>query len=145
MGGLSSGIDRFLIKGEGLDHVAIATKDSRKTLEALSVLGFATVLEGKDIGKFNVRASKAVNAKGETFEVIEDYSEESPVRALLGEEQAKIYHFCVKVDDFDARLESLRRLGAVIVTSPFESLIFEGYRTCHLYHEFLGLFELFGR
>lgn len=138
-------LDRILTRGEGLDHVAIATKDSRKTLEVLEVLGFATVLEKKAIDRFKVQASKAVNAKGETFEVIEDYSPDSPVRALLGEEQAKVYHFCVKVDDFDGKLESLRRLGAVVVTRPFESLIFKGYRTCHLYHEFLGLFELFGR
>ncbi len=130
----------------GVDHIAYATRCSRKTIELLVRLGFEVVIEMKRVERFNTFASKLRNQKGDVIEVLEpiDPSRRSPVDSALINFECAVCHVCYKVDDFDKAFEEFVGLDCVVLTQPFESYIFDGYMVSHLYHPHLGVFEIFG-
>ncbi len=124
--------------------MAYATRSTDQTAALFSVLGFSTVIHRRRLDKFNVFVSKMRNAKGDVVEIVEPTGDgRSPVDALLRSGKTAIYHVCHKVKNLAASQLELQTRGAVVITKPFENALFPGYQSAHLYHPWLGVFELF--
>ncbi len=134
-------------KLSGVDHIAFASTDSDKTIALLRLLGFETVIYKKHVERFNIIATKVINDKKDVAEIVEVYdrSKRSPIDSFLKDGQSNIYHVCYKVEDFEQTYHTLIEMGAMAVTKPFESYLFDGYMVSHMHHDSIGLFEIFGR
>ncbi|WP_455922363.1 VOC family protein [Pseudomonas putida] len=129
---------------EGVDHIAYATRDAKKTAKVFQVLGYEIIIDGQLVKSLNIFATKLQNSKGDVIELVEPTGmARSPVDGLLLDKECCLYHVCHRVMDFDISLERLRAAGALLVTQPFESHLFNGYRHVHVYHPMVGVLELF--
>lgn len=141
-------ISELLIsKVSGVDHIAFASIDTDRTIEMLSLLGFETVIYKKPVERFNILATKVINNKNDVAEIVEvlDRTKRSPIDNFIKDNQSQVYHVCYKVDDFDEAYRALLNVGTLVVTKPFESYLFDGYRVSHMYNDSIGLFEIFGK
>ncbi|OUS01163.1 hypothetical protein A9Q81_09900 [Gammaproteobacteria bacterium 42_54_T18] len=139
--------DILINKVSGVDHIAFASTDTDCTIEVLSLLGFETAIYKKTVERFNILATKMINVKSDVIEIVEvlDRSKRSPIDNFIKDNQSQVYHVCYKVDDFDKAYRALVALETLVVTKPFESYLFDGYRVSHMHNESIGLFEIFGR
>lgn len=132
------------------DHIAFATRDTDKSIEIFSLLGFNKELfYKKEIEKFNSCITKLQSISGQVIELVEPSSEQSVVRNLLKDKNATIYHSAFLTSDLMTLLVQLRSVGAVLVTEPMEipypaTDAHHLYKTCHIYHPNIGLFEITG-
>lgn len=129
----------------GIDHVAYASRDTDKTAKMFAIFSFKIVIYKKKINKFNILVSKLKNDKGDVIEIVEPYASPNPVTSLLHKAECVVYHICYKVEDFYEIYNELMECGTVVISKPFESLLFDNYMVSHMYHPFLGLFEIFGK
>lgn len=136
----------LISSADGIDHIAYATKNTERTSNVFSEFGFRRVIYKREITQFNIFATKLQNSAGDVIELIQpsDQTMYSPVDTFLKNNDCTIYHVCYKVDDFYDVLKRLKSLGAVSATKPFDSYLFDGYISSHLYHPLVGLFEIFG-
>ncbi|MCG7540025.1 hypothetical protein EXT48_06390 [Pseudoalteromonas sp. CO348] len=143
---MSEDISALIAEEFGVDHVAYATRNTDSTLKLFSLLGFETVIYKKEIVPLNIYATKMKNSKGDVLELVEslDISKRSPIDEVLKNEDCCIYHICFRVNDFYKTHKEMKNKGALVLTKPFESYLFEGYMVSHMYHPSLGMFEIFG-
>lgn len=128
----------------GIDHVAYATRNTDNTIGFLATLGFDVKIYKVVIEKQNVYVSKVSNQKGDVIEIVEPIGYPSAFDDILGERDAAVYHTCFMVDDFEEIVSKVKKAGAIAITRPFESILYEGYRVTHMYHPSFGMFEIFG-
>lgn len=133
-----------------LDHVAFATTQTDKSIEIFSILGFKTQLFHRQvIEKFDSLITKLQSADGQIIELVEPCSAQSVVAKLLQGKAATIYHSAFLCDDLESTLQQLKQAGAVVVTEamtiPYPvSEAHKHYKTSHVYHPNVGLFEVTG-
>ena len=128
----------------GVDHVAYATRNTDSTIGFLAALGFEVKIHRVVFERQNVYISKVSNQKGDVIEIVEPISYPSAFDDILGERDAVVYHTCFMVDDFEESVSEVKKAGAIAITRPFESILYEGYRVTHMYHPSFGMFEIFG-
>lgn len=130
---------------DGIDHISYAVRNTDETIKLLEIVGFNTELYRKPVEELGIYASKLMNSKSEVIELVEPMGNKpSPVDEMVSREKAVLYHVCFKVNEFENTRKKLINDGAVTVTGPFESYLFDGYSVSHMYHPSLGLFEIFG-
>jgi|GEM_PF-823076 len=129
---------------EGIDHIAYATRDAKKTAGVFRGLGYEIIIDGQLVESLNIFATKLQNPNGDVIELVEPTGiARSPVDGLLLNKECCLYHVCHRVMDFDKSLERLKSAGALLISQPFESHLFNGYRHVHVYHPMVGVLELF--
>lgn len=129
---------------EGIDHIAYATRDAKKTAEVFRELGYEIIIDGRLVEPLNIFATKLQNQNGDVIELVEPTGmARSPVDGLLLDKECCLYHVCHRVMDFDKSLERLKAAGALLIAKPFDSHLFAGYRHVHVYHPMVGVLELF--
>lgn len=138
-------IDPLISLKNGIDHIAYASRDTDKTAKVFAIFSFEIAIYKKRIDKFNIYVSKLINGNSDVVEIVEPYSSPNPVASLLNKTECAIYHVCYKVDNFNKIFNELLECGTIVITKPFESLLFDNYMVSHMHHPFLGLFEIFGR
>lgn len=138
------------IKRSLIDHVAYATTDTDKSFEIFSVLGFKNKLFYKRvIDKFGAYITKLQSDNGDILELVEPKLNQSVVSRLLQGQQASIYHSSFYTSNLIRTLETLKTVGAVIITEPMKipypaTQLHCHYKTSHVFHPNVGLFEVTG-
>lgn len=135
----------------GFDHVSYATLDTDATVELFRALGFELRNYKEAQNDFNVRISKMVGPAGDVIEIVEPGGADSAVSRLLRDQNQKtmVYHTCFRTDDFEATCARLKRAGALTVSKPGPVQValtpeHRTYRFVHMFHPFLGVFEVTG-
>jgi aminocarboxycyclopropane-forming enzyme len=133
-----------------IDHVAFATTETDKSVEIFAILGFKQTLFHKEkIEKFDSYITKLQSANGQIVELVEPCTEKSVVHTLLKGQTATIYHSAFLTDNLQETLIQLKAAGAVVITEPMSipypaTPAHENYKTSHVYHPNVGLFEVTG-
>ena len=133
-----------------LDHIAFATNSTEKSRRIFSLLGFKELLVDKgEIDKFGSAITKLQSEHGQVLELVEPLTENSVVRKILQGREAMIYHAAFYTADLGKMLSILQSAGALIITDPMEipfpaSPAHRGYKTSHVFHPYVGLFEVTG-
>ncbi len=133
-----------------IDHIAFATSDTEKSRAIFSILGFKDMLVSKGkIEKFASHITKLKSEYGQVLELVEPFSEKSVVNKILKNQSASIYHSAFFTPDLASTLAQLQAAGAVIVTEPMSipypaTEAHQQYKTSHVFHSFVGLFEVTG-
>lgn len=135
----------------GFDHVSYATLDTDATVEILRALGFELRNYKEGQSDFDVFISKMVGPAGDVVEVVEPRSADSAVSKLLRDQNQKtmVYHTCFRTEDFEGTCARLKRAGALTVSKPGPVQValtpeHRTYRYTHMFHPFLGVFEVTG-
>jgi 4-hydroxyphenylpyruvate dioxygenase-like putative hemolysin len=133
----------------GYDHIAYATQDTDATVKLLQELGFQVGIHKADLGKFKARITKMVSGAGDVAEIVEPTNSSSVVSALLADRGATVYHTCFRATDFHEAHARMKKAGAVTITRPMRipypiTEAHKTFLTCHMYHEYLGVFEITG-
>ncbi len=132
------------------DHIAFATTATDKSIEIFSILGFKKTLFLKQkIDKFDSFITKLESTDGQIIELVEPCSEQSVVHKTLKGREATIYHSAFLTPDLHATLTQLKAAGAVIITEPMTipypaTPAHANYKTSHVFHPNVGLFEVTG-
>lgn len=132
------------------DHIAYATKDTNKTIEIFSILGFRNQLfYKKPIERFGCYISKIQSEYGQVLEIVEPHSEKNVVAKLLQNREATIYHSAFFTPNLMDTLAQLKKAGVIIITEPMDipypiSEAHRQYKVSHVFHPNLGLFEVTG-
>lgn len=132
------------------DHIAFATNDTDETMKVISLIGFDEVLFYKQpLIKFNSYITKLKSKQGSVVELVEPSSQQSVVKKILKGREATIYHSAFLSKDLNSTLELLRSAGTIIVTEPMSipyaaTTHHKEYKTCHVFHPYVGLFEVTG-
>jgi len=132
-----------------LDHIAYATKNSDKTAELLTMLGFKILVYKEVVEKFNSYVTKLASESGDVIELVEPMNSTSAVAKLLQDKEASVYHVAFTVPSLADAQRSLKQLGAVTLSKPFVNPypvrpVSDGTLTTHMYHPYIGIFELTG-
>src|SRR3954447_2529313 len=104
----------------GFDHVAYATRDTDGTVTLLEQLGFTLKIYKREIEKFNVYITKMISSNNHVAEIVEPISSPSVVSAILGGQEATVYHTCFRTNDFTKARERMKNMGAVTITKPMQ-------------------------
>lgn len=132
------------------DHVAFATTDTDKSMAVFEVLGFKKQLHYKQkIDKFDSYITKLESPNGEILELVEPCTGKSVVKRILNGQSATVYHSAFLTDNLTDTLDKLKTMGAMIITEPMaipypSSPAHQDYKTSHVYHPNVGLFEVTG-
>lgn len=133
----------------GCDHVAYATRNTDATISLLRTLGFSPVIYKRPLERFGVLVSKLGSLRGDLVEVVEPISDRSSVSRLLRTQSATLYHAAFRTPYFNTTRSDLLGIGALSISRPavipypaFE--IHRNFRASHMFHEYLGLFEITG-
>jgi 4-hydroxyphenylpyruvate dioxygenase-like putative hemolysin len=134
---------------QGYDHVAYATRNTDATVKILEALGFTLKIYKQQIEKFNVYISKMVSSTGHVAEIVEPIGARSVVSDILKEQDATVYHTCIRTTNFGEARAKMKQCGAVTITKPMRIPypVTEEHRTfwaSHMYHSALGVFEITG-
>jgi methylmalonyl-CoA epimerase len=98
----------------GLEHVAIAVRDARAVARVISsALGLSTG-EMEDVDKDGVRVIKV--SLGDTdLELVEPSTDTSSISRFLEKRGEGLHHICLRVDDVEASLRSLKEKGVPLI------------------------------
>lgn len=138
------------INNKLIDHVAFATKFTDESSKVFHILGFENVLFYRQpIEKFDVYITKLQSNGGQLIELVEPISSTSVISKLLTNQSATIYHSAFLTNDLLDTLNKLRKANVIVITEPMTipypaTEAHKNYRTSHLYHPCIGLFEVTG-
>ena len=82
------------------------------------------------------------NENDHLIELVEPAQDENPVSKILAKSGSSLYHICYEIEDFDLKIEELKKQRFVQVIPPTPAVAFDGRRICFLYNPTLGLIEL---
>jgi 4-hydroxyphenylpyruvate dioxygenase-like putative hemolysin len=132
------------------DHVAFATNDTKQSQIIFNILGFQKALFNKQkLEKFGAYITKLQSNNGQVIELVEPASSQSVVSSLLKNREAGIYHLAFYSSNLRHTIDQLKAAGAVVVTEPMQipypaTNNHKNYKTSHLFHPHVGLFEITG-
>ena len=123
-------------------HYGLATKSIEKSIKAFLTLGYETCSEiiFDPIQGVNLLFLK--NENDHLIELVEPAQDENPVSKILAKSGSSLYHICYEIEDFDLKIEELKKQRFVQVIPPTPAVAFDGRRICFLYNPTLGLIEL---
>ena len=97
------------------------------------------------LGRQTYRDTKLVfvSRPGEpAIEIICDIDDTGPTRNLIARSGNGFYHVCYEVDDIEASIQDLRKLGFMLRHAPVPATAFNGRKIAWIYNRSIGLVEL---
>lgn len=123
-------------------HYGLATKSIEKSVKTFLSLGYETCSEVIFDPLQGVNLLFLKNENDHLIELVEPVAEENPVSKILSKSGSSLYHICYEVENFEQKIEELKKQRFVQVISPTPAIAFNGRNICFLYNPNLGLIEL---
>ena len=128
-----------------LHHIAYATRDTDKSINALSHI-YSTVecyriYEQSQNVYFSYISNDSLDHK---IELIEPASGPNPVEKYLRDQNAQLYHICYSVNNFKKGYEFFRKNGYIPVSQPFKPSFLSNVIVCHFFSNYDGILEIMG-
>ena len=122
-------------------HIAVATKDIKKSISKFEGLGFNSSIITIDTNQ-NVSVCFLNKLGHPQIELVEPLNSKSPVSEILRKSGTTTYHFCYVVEDIDKQILELRKQSFILLQKPIEASAFNNNKICFLYNSDIGLIEL---
>ncbi|OWY38944.1 glyoxalase [Xenophilus sp. AP218F] len=128
-----------------VDHWAYLVRDSEASACALRLFFPLRRTWRQPHAGQRVLISFLENADGARVELVEPLAEHTLLQKQLADagRDCVPYHLCLRVDDFHAARECMRRQGWATLTRPFPALD-PAELASHLYHPSAGMVEIIG-
>lgn len=125
-----------------IHHYGFATKSIEKSIKSFLILGYETCSEVIFDPLQGVNLLFLKNENDHLIELVEPAQEENPVSKILAKSGNSLYHICYEIDNFEGKIEELKKQRFVQIIPPTPAIAFDGRRICFLYNPSLGLIEL---
>jgi methylmalonyl-CoA/ethylmalonyl-CoA epimerase len=123
-------------------HYGLATKSIEKSIKPFLVLGYEVCSEIIFDPLQGVNLLFLKNENDHLIELVEPAQQENPVSKIIAKAGTSLYHICYEIEDFDMKIEDLKKQRFVQIIPPTPAVAFEGRRICFLYNPSVGLIEL---
>lgn len=123
-------------------HYGLATKSIEKSIKPFLILGYEICSETIFDPLQGVNLLFLKNANDHLIELVEPAQEENPVSKIIAKSGTSLYHICYEIEEFDTKIEELKKQRFAQIISPTPAIAFDGRRICFLYNPTLGLIEL---
>ncbi len=123
-------------------HYGLATKSIEKSIKPFLVLGYEVCSEIIFDPLQGVNLLFLKNENDHLIELVEPAQQENPVSKIIAKTGTSLYHICYEIEDFDMKIEDLKKQRFVQIIPPTPAVAFEGRRICFLYNPSVGLIEL---
>jgi len=124
-----------------IHHYGLATNDLERSIEVFRSLGYSA----GEVFIDPIQKVKLVfvSRPGEpAIEIICDIDDTGPTRNLIARSGNGFYHVCYEVDDIEASIQDLRKLGFMLRHAPVPATAFNGRKIAWIYNRSIGLVEL---
>lgn len=123
-------------------HYGLATKSIEKSIKPFLVLGYEVCSEIIFDPLQGVNLLFLKNENDHLIELVEPAQEENPVSKIIAKAGTSLYHICYEIEDFDLKIEELKKQRFAQIIPPTQAVAFNGRRICFLYNPSVGLLEL---
>lgn len=123
-------------------HYGLATKSIEKSVKNFLILGYKDCSEIIFDPLQGVNLIFLKNENDHLIELVEPVNDKNPIASILSKVGSTLYHICYEVDNFNVKIEELKKLRFIQVIKPTPAVAFNGRRICFLYNPHVGLIEL---